>query len=144
MPPHGVPIVSNVQSIRGLTLAVGMCGQGFMLGIGVGEEVASLALDGKYLLPKEASDTLRFERNFHAGKKEVEVAESESKLRHALAGNTASPCRTRDGPCSWVATAKFGWCTSAVEGQHAGYFHKSDGVTFDKASPATLVSAPGI
>jgi sarcosine oxidase subunit beta len=71
MTPDGVPIVSNVESIRGLTLAVGMCGQGFMLGIGVGEEVASLALDGRYLLPKEASDTLRFERDFHAGKKEA-------------------------------------------------------------------------
>ncbi len=36
-----------------------------------GDELASLALDGKYLLPKEASDTLRVERNFHAGKKEA-------------------------------------------------------------------------
>ena len=71
MTPDGVPIVSNVEAIRGLTLAVGMCGQGFMLGIGVGQEVASLAIDGKYLLPTEASDALRFERNFHAGKKEA-------------------------------------------------------------------------
>ena len=71
MTPDGVPIVSNVDAIRGLTLAVGMCGQGFMLGIGVGEEVASLAVDGKYMLPPEASDTLRFERNFYAGKKEA-------------------------------------------------------------------------
>jgi sarcosine oxidase subunit beta len=71
MTPDGVPIVSNVDGIRGLTLAVGMCGQGFMLGIGVGEEVASLALEGKYLLPKEASDTLRFERDYSSGKKEA-------------------------------------------------------------------------
>jgi len=67
MTPDGVPIVGNVDGIDGLTLAVGMCGQGFMLGIGVGEEAASLAIDGKYLLPKEASDTLRFDRNFHGG-----------------------------------------------------------------------------
>jgi sarcosine oxidase subunit beta len=71
MTPDGVPIVSNVERIRGLTLAVGMCGQGFMLGIGVGQEVASLAVDGKYLLPPEASQALRFERDFHAGKKEA-------------------------------------------------------------------------
>jgi sarcosine oxidase subunit beta len=71
MTPDGIPIVSNVEAIKGLTLAVGMCGQGFMLGLGVGEEVASLALDGVYRLPQEASDTLRFERNFYAGKKEA-------------------------------------------------------------------------
>lgn len=71
MTPDGVPIVSNVESIRGLTLAVGMCGQGFMLGIGVGDEVASLAVDGRYMLPPEASDTLKYERNYYAGKKEA-------------------------------------------------------------------------
>ena len=71
MTPDGIPIVSNVEAIKGLTLAVGMCGQGFMLGPGVGEEVATLALDGKYRLPPEASDTLRFERDFYAGKKEA-------------------------------------------------------------------------
>ena len=71
MTPDGVPIISNVENISGLTLAVGMCGQGFMLGIGVGEEAASLAVDHKYKLPREASDTLRFERNYFAGKKEA-------------------------------------------------------------------------
>jgi len=71
MTPDGVPIVSQVAAIRGLTLAVGMCGQGLMLGLGVAEEVASLAVDGRYLLPTEASDTLRFERDFLAGKKEA-------------------------------------------------------------------------
>ncbi len=71
MTPDGVPIVSNVDGIEGLILAVGMCGQGFMLGIGVGHEVASLAMDGKYQLPKVASDTLRFERDFYAGKTEA-------------------------------------------------------------------------
>lgn len=71
MTPDGVPIIGNVDRIQGLTLAVGMCGQGFMLGIGVGEEVASLAVDGEYMLPPEASDTLRFDRDFYAGKKEA-------------------------------------------------------------------------
>jgi sarcosine oxidase subunit beta len=67
MTPDGVPIVSNVDAIEGLTLAVGMCGQGFMLGIGVGQEVAALAVDGDYLLPPEASETLRHDRDFGAG-----------------------------------------------------------------------------
>lgn len=71
MTPDGVPIVSLVPSIQGLTLAVGMCGQGFMLGIGVGQEVASLVIDGTHLLPQEVGHALRFDRDFFAGKKEA-------------------------------------------------------------------------
>jgi len=64
MTPDGVPIIDNVPSIRGLTVAVGMCGQGFMLGPGVGQEVASLALDGVTSLPPEAHDRVRYGRDF--------------------------------------------------------------------------------
>ena len=71
MTPDGVPILGNVPDIQGLTLAVGMCGQGFMLGIGVGQEVASLAVDGRHELPVEASDTVRFDRDFYVGKTEA-------------------------------------------------------------------------
>jgi sarcosine oxidase subunit beta len=71
MTPDGVPVVSNVQQVKGLTLAVGMCGQGFMLGLGVGQEVASLAVEGKPLLPPEAAHALRFERDYWAGKTEA-------------------------------------------------------------------------
>jgi sarcosine oxidase subunit beta len=67
MTPDGIPILSNVDAIKGLTLAVGMCGQGFMLGIGVGQEVASLAVDGRYELPEEAYRTLDYQREFAAG-----------------------------------------------------------------------------
>jgi glycine/D-amino acid oxidase-like deaminating enzyme len=65
MTPDGVPIVDNVSQVEGLTLAVGMCGQGFMLGPGVAQEVASLALDGKTSLPAEAHDKIRFDRDFY-------------------------------------------------------------------------------
>ena len=64
MTPDGVPIIDNVPEIKGLTLAVGMCGQGFMLGPGVGQEVASLAVDGKTSLPAEAHDRIRYGRDF--------------------------------------------------------------------------------
>jgi sarcosine oxidase subunit beta len=64
MTPDGVPIVGNVEEIPGLTLAVGMCGQGFMLGIGVGQEVASLVVDGKPALPPEAANAIRYGREF--------------------------------------------------------------------------------
>ena len=71
MTPDGVPIIGNVPGVCGLTLAVGMCGQGFMLGLGVGQEVASLAVDGRYQLPTEASDAVRFDRDFYVGIKEA-------------------------------------------------------------------------
>jgi sarcosine oxidase subunit beta len=71
MTPDGVPVIDNVEAIKGLTLAVGMCGQGFMLGIGVGQDVASLAIDGKTILPPEAHDAVRFDRDFWAGKTEA-------------------------------------------------------------------------
>jgi glycine/D-amino acid oxidase-like deaminating enzyme len=41
-----------------------MCGQGFMLGPGVGQEVAALALDGATSLPPEAHDKVRYGRDF--------------------------------------------------------------------------------
>lgn len=37
MTPDGAPIVGLAKEVEGLVLAVGMCGQGFMLGPGVGE-----------------------------------------------------------------------------------------------------------
>lgn len=65
MTPDGVPIIDNVPEIEGLTLAVGMCGQGFMLGPGVGQEVAALAVDGKTSLPDEAHDKIRYGRDYY-------------------------------------------------------------------------------
>jgi sarcosine oxidase subunit beta len=72
MTPDGVPIIDNSEEVRGLTLAVGMCGQGFMLGIGVGQEVASLVVDGRPLLPPEVARDVRFNgADFHSGKTEA-------------------------------------------------------------------------
>ena len=64
MTPDESPIVDRVAGIDGLALAVGMCGQGFMLGAGVGQEIASLVVDGKTSLPAEAHDRVRFDRDF--------------------------------------------------------------------------------
>ena len=71
MTPDSLPIVANVQQIEGLTLAVGMCGHGMMLGIGVGQEVASLAIDGVPLLPPDVAARWRFDRDFSAGRTEA-------------------------------------------------------------------------
>jgi sarcosine oxidase subunit beta len=55
MTPDGVPIVGETKEVPGFILAVGMCGQGFMLGPGLGELLARL-VQGK--LSAEDADTL--------------------------------------------------------------------------------------
>jgi sarcosine oxidase subunit beta len=42
MTPDGLPIVGWTREVEGLLLAVGMCGQGFMLGPGLGELLARM------------------------------------------------------------------------------------------------------
>jgi sarcosine oxidase subunit beta len=64
MTPDGVPILDRVREIEGLYLAVGMCGQGYMLGPGVGVNMATLMVDGKTALAPEVFDTLSFYRDF--------------------------------------------------------------------------------
>lgn len=45
MTPDGFPIIGKVDEYTGLYLATGMCGQGFMLGPGVGELMARMLSD---------------------------------------------------------------------------------------------------
>ena len=42
MTPDGNPIIGEMPSLEGYINAVGMCGQGFMLGPGLGELIARL------------------------------------------------------------------------------------------------------
>ncbi len=70
MTPDGVAIVDR-SPVQGLFLAVGMCGQGFMLGPGVGRNIASLMVDGVQTLPDEAARLLAFDRDFYAAKTEA-------------------------------------------------------------------------
>lgn len=45
MTPDGFPLVGWSRELKGYLLTVGMCGQGFMLGPGVGELLARMAID---------------------------------------------------------------------------------------------------
>jgi sarcosine oxidase, subunit beta len=47
MTPDGQPIVGFARDAENLLLATGMCGQGFMLGIGIGELLAGLVAEGR-------------------------------------------------------------------------------------------------
>jgi len=57
MTPDGLPIVGETREVPGFLLAVGMCGQGFMLGPGLGLLLARV-VQGK--LSAEDTDTLSY------------------------------------------------------------------------------------
>lgn len=71
MTPDGIPIVDRVKEIEGMYLAVGMCGQGFMLGPGVGKNLANLIVRGKPLIEETYFASFSFYRDFYRAKKEA-------------------------------------------------------------------------
>ena len=71
MTPDGVPIIDYAPGIDGLILAVGMCGQGFMLGPGVGANIASLIVNNRPFISEEAQACFRYNRDFY--KKQAEA-----------------------------------------------------------------------
>jgi len=68
MTPDGLPIVDMAPEPEGVALAVGMCGQGFMLGPGVAKLVTGLLLDGEPTIDAEAAATIRYGRDYSATK----------------------------------------------------------------------------
>ncbi len=64
MTPDGAPIVGRINEIDGMILAVGMCGQGFMLGPGLGELLARLATNTTKAEDQIILDTLSPYRSF--------------------------------------------------------------------------------
>jgi sarcosine oxidase subunit beta len=71
MTPDGLPICDRVREIEGMYLAVGMCGQGFMMGPGVGRNMTNLIVHGRPLIPEEVFSKLSFYRDFYGEKKEA-------------------------------------------------------------------------
>ncbi len=62
--PDGLPIVGKVENIDGYLLAVGMCGQGFMLGPGIGKLMSHLVMDNVDVEESNCLYQLRFNRPF--------------------------------------------------------------------------------
>jgi sarcosine oxidase, subunit beta len=71
MTPDGSPVVGKAPNVDGFVLGVGMCGQGFMLGPGVGKSIASLVARGTPAIDREVLDLLSPARDLYAGKKEA-------------------------------------------------------------------------
>jgi sarcosine oxidase subunit beta len=69
MTPDGFPVVDFPEALKGYVLAVGMCGQGFMLGPGLGEAIAA-HIEGKAAAEdKEILAGFRLERSFSGQEK---------------------------------------------------------------------------
>ncbi|MFX0143786.1 MAG: NAD(P)/FAD-dependent oxidoreductase [Candidatus Hodarchaeota archaeon] len=64
MTPDGNPIVGKINEIEGYINAVGMCGQGFMLGPGLGELISRVLTEKTTSKDKEILETLSFSRDF--------------------------------------------------------------------------------
>ena len=69
MTPDGFPIVDFPGSAPGYALAVGMCGQGFMLGPGLGKAVAAHIAGAPSAEDREILAGFRLERNFSGQEK---------------------------------------------------------------------------
>ena len=64
MTPDGNPIIGKINEIDGYVNAVGMCGQGFMLGPGLGELISRILTEKITSKDKEILETLSYTRNF--------------------------------------------------------------------------------
>jgi sarcosine oxidase subunit beta len=69
MTPDGFPIVGKARELEGYIYAVGMCGQGYMLGPGVGVLLTHMVQDDLTSLEKEILDELSLYREFGAEEK---------------------------------------------------------------------------
>jgi len=65
MTPDGVPIVDQLKDSDGLFyVAVGFCGQGFMLGPGIALNLVNLIIKGKPLLPEDIFRSFSLYRDY--------------------------------------------------------------------------------
>ncbi len=71
MTPDGIIIVDEVKEVKGFYLEVGMCGQGFMLGPGVGKNMASLIVNGRSIIDQDIFSSIGFYRDFDARQAEA-------------------------------------------------------------------------
>ena len=64
MTPDGMPVVGSSEEIDGYHYAVGLCGQGLMLGPGLAEDVVSIIKNGKPVTDEAVFKTLALDRDF--------------------------------------------------------------------------------
>ena len=67
MTQDGVPVAGQDPCVGGFYMGIGMCGQGLMMGPGVGESLASLIATGKPVIDSDVFDLLSPTRDFACG-----------------------------------------------------------------------------
>ena len=65
MTPDGSPIIGKVDGIEGYVNAVGLCGQGFMLGPGLGELLSRVITDKLSSKDHQILQELAYDRNYY-------------------------------------------------------------------------------
>ncbi len=68
MTPDGIPIIDYAPGLEGIILAVGMCGQGLMLGPGVGKNITSMIVDNQPCISEEAQACFNCDRDIYQSK----------------------------------------------------------------------------
>ena len=71
MTPDGIAVVGKPRRVEGLYLGIGMCGQGSMMGPGVGYNLAHLITKGSPAIERDVFNLLSPDRYFYRGKKEA-------------------------------------------------------------------------
>lgn len=64
--PDGSPIVGSVAGVEGCHYAVGLCGQGLMLGPGLAEDLVSIMQTGRPVTDADVFASFRLDRDFSA------------------------------------------------------------------------------
>jgi len=70
MTPDGVPVIGKAPGVENMYLGIGMCGQGFMMGPGVGYNLAKHITKGRPEIDPEIYGLLSPSRNLGRGKAE--------------------------------------------------------------------------
>jgi sarcosine oxidase subunit beta len=65
MTPDGNPIIGEVEDIEGYINAVGMCGQGFMLGPGLGELLSRIIIEKLNSKDYQMLEELSYNRDYY-------------------------------------------------------------------------------
>jgi sarcosine oxidase subunit beta len=71
MTPDGIAVLGKSSKVDGFYLGIGMCGQGFMMGPGVGLNLANLIIKGQPVIDKDVFNLLSPDRDFYSSKKEA-------------------------------------------------------------------------
>ena len=64
MTPDGNPIVGPINGLKGYLNAIGMAGQGFMIGVGLGEVLARLVAEKSTPQDQELLEDFSLNRDF--------------------------------------------------------------------------------